>query len=187
MQVRFQFEYNKGLSWPELLIRDTVDATMSDVTEFKRRVYITCAPAQNSLLINRINKTGSETLVKNGVIIRDQTVTLEKIWVDDILVDLDLILQLSVFVNDFPSEYLEYCKTNNIESAPRDSHWPIWYFNGTWEWSYQVPFWNWYATEKIERQSRYHFGQNRELYIGTNAKDHRELLDELKKRLADHV
>lgn len=186
-QIKLLLKLCKGQSWPDLAL---IDATCTIVQEEEniRKALITFAVNdKNTIRLIRKSKTGSETIVIDGKIIRDQTVTLEKIWADDILLDLDLILALSVFTNEFSQEYLEYCEKNQIEVADTESHWNTWYLNGTWSWSFEQPFWPWYAQQRQTKEQKYLSEDHIELYAGTGTNQHRSLMQELEDLLENAV
>lgn len=186
MQAQLQFKCTRGLTWPDLSINHCVSVEDKDVTDVEKTQLVTCDLLSNSIVVVRQNKTAQDTITENETIVRDQTVTLERLWVDDILLDLDLVLSLSCFKNDFPEGYIEYCKQHSIESAPVESHWHTWYFNGVWTWNIEQPFWPWYSNQRKEKQSRYHSKKDLELYLGTSGHQHENLLNKL-KGLLNHV
>jgi hypothetical protein len=185
MLIQLQFKCVKGLSWPTLSFNNSVETKVIPVDEYTQTILVTCQSSNQVIFVNRTGKTGQETIVVDGNIVRDQTVTLEKIWVDEILLDIDMILEEACFVNDFPLDYIEYCKKQNIALAATESHWNTWYFNGVWTYKFNVPFWPWYFKKRKEKQFKYHSEKDREMFIGSN--EHQSLLGELKKLLSDAV
>jgi len=187
MQIKLLLEISRGHNWPTILISDCDISEIISDTGDVREILVRCCPTKNEIKLVRSNKDGSETVVVNGQILRDQTVTLKKIWVDDILLDLDLVLEMAVFRNEFTDDYINYCAERSVEMASVESHWHTWYFNGIWQWTFDEPFWPWYARQKRDYQNKHLSKEHIELYVGTSAKNHQDLMHTLRELLQNDV
>lgn len=183
MQIKILLELCRGVTWPSINIEGTVDTVVIDKTENLRNVIITCYPANNQVVLHRINKQVSDTVVRNGEIVQDQTVSLKKIWVDNILLDTDLILNLAMYRNAFSQDYLDYCAQQHLDPEPVQTHWHTWYFNGIWQWQFEQPFWIWYCQQRQNKQKLGLTKEQVELYVGTGTDKHQHLMQQLKTLL----
>lgn len=183
MQIKILFELYKGITWPTITIENTVDVAVIDQTENLQRIIITCCPTDNQVVLHRTNKQGSETVIVDGQIVQDQTVSLKKIWVNDILLDTDIILDVAVYRNEFSKDYFDYCAQQKVDPLPVETHWHTWYFNGIWLWQFEQPFWAWYCQQRQNKQLIGFTNEQVELYVGTGVNEHQFLMQQLKKLL----
>jgi hypothetical protein len=183
MQIKILLELCRGVTWPTIKIEDTVNTVVIDKTENLRNVIITCCPANNQVLLHRTNKQGPDTVISDGKIVRDQTVGLKKIWVDNILLDTHLVLDLAVYRNEFSQDYFDYCAQQHIDPEPVQTHWHTWYFNGTWQWQFEQPFWVWYCQQRQNKQKLGLTKEQVELYVGTGTDKHQQLMQQLRTLL----
>jgi hypothetical protein len=178
-----EFEYHYGQSWPELQFTDTViDVQYCSVNQYSQLVTYSIQVAGSNLQFKNINKKETDTIVENDQIVRDQIVRLKKIWVEDILLDSALMLSHCEFIPDYHNGYLDYCKKNQITVEQKISTYDL-YFNGLFTLNFKLPFWNWYALIKKQRNQKYFTSGQIELYIGNQSDKHKELLQRLKNLL----
>lgn len=185
MKVEIEFEFFLGRNWPELIMLSSVDQLSVHVTDLsplhKRAVY-QFSTTHDQIIIRNNNKTEHDTVVVDGIIVQDQIVKLQKIWVDNILLDYQLIQPSTQFMPEYSDGYIEYCNCNNVV-PPETTQDPNWYFNGVYSLCYNVPFWNWYATQRHNNVIK-HFSQEEiDLYFGNQQDMHSGLMIELKNLL----
>ena len=182
IRVLIEFEFHRAVNWPQLEIpgQYSVDEHLID-TDTKTARY-SFESSSTVIQIANVNKTELDTVVVDGKIVRDQFVTLRNFWVDEIMLDLDLVKEHCRFVPKYSVGYLDFCKVNDIVPPPSTQDF-TWYFNGEFEFKYDLPFWDWY--DQIARQQvSKHFSSNEiEMYFGTATTDHVDLVRELKNLL----
>jgi hypothetical protein len=107
----------------------------------------------NIISIVHKNKQDKDTVIKNGIIVADKYVKVNKIWVDDIL-----LFELLCYTNCellYSSSYL-----NSItESPPSQTHADNLYFNGRLVYKFSRDFFQWYYNFKKELDMQYLLAQ----------------------------
>lgn len=186
MQFDFYFEFCYGNSWPELQFSTDAMKVSSPVDEYNQLVSYHTVTDDCKLTFKRINKKESDTVLEDGKIVRDQTVKLVKILVDDILLDANLIRPYTSFRPEYSPGYLEYCKQHSI-TPPEVVHEDVMYFNGDWSFEFKKPFWSWYAECRHLENIKHFSRRELELYIGTTNQEHTELLEQLKELLKNYA
>jgi hypothetical protein len=183
MNIKIEFEYIFGQTWPDLQFADNViNVQHCSVNQYSQLVTYSIQVAGSSLQFKNINKKETDTIVENGQIVRDQIVRLKKIWVEDILLDSALMLTHCEFIPDYHNGYLDYCKKNQITVEQKISTYDL-YFNGVFTLNFKLPFWSWYALIKKQQNQKYLTSDQIELYIGNQSDKHTELLQRLKNLL----
>jgi len=149
------FTSTKGLSWPSVKILYN-DNLIGDFTFNKKNSTISfdlnknnAESEKNSLTIHYYNKTENETICKDGRIIGDQSLELNKIYVDGILLETWFYtehyyypLYFSGFLQQFPKSL------DKIKSQL------LWHFPGKYIIN-NLPscdnFWSWYQQNRQQR------------------------------------
>lgn len=186
MNIKLEFEYLLGQTWPKLQFIDSVISVQRrSLSEYVDIVTYEINCQHSKLEFANVNKKETDTVVEHGHIVRDQVVKLKKIWVQDILLDLNLLLKHSEFAPDYHPGYLEYCKQNQITAEEKISTYDF-YFNGNFIMRYALPFWHWYAEIRKQHNQQYFTSDQIELYIGNSSDKNTELLSKLKK-MVTHV
>lgn len=129
-KTKFTFTFNstQGLSWPEvsLTVNDQyITRTVIDDQNKTLSAVVNLDQEGNTIILNYVNKTEQETIVEDGKIIKDQSLELAKVHIDDILVD-------SWFWTEsyyYPRYFESYLK--QFPSSPRQlKSQLIWHFPG---------------------------------------------------------
>jgi hypothetical protein len=149
-----EFEFCYGASWP---IIEFVDLDVScqeklsanETVKYVNYEFVTSNP---TVMFKNINKTDNDTIIVNGEIVQDQVVKIKKIFVDDILINLELINHSMTFVPNYPQGYFDYCNQHNIvpDLVTHDTNL---HFNGSWIFEFVLPFWKWYAESRLEKEN----------------------------------
>lgn len=185
MKVEIEFEFFLGQGWPELIFLSEVDQLSMQVTDLSplsKRVVYQFLTNHNQITIRNNNKTENDTVVVDGKIVQDQIVKLQKIWVDNILLDYHLIKPNTKFVPEYSAGYIEYCKSSNTV-PPATTEESDWYFNGVYTFCYNLPFWDWYATQRHNNIIKNFSQEEIDLFFGNQQNMHNGLMTELKNLL----
>jgi hypothetical protein len=186
MNFKFEFEYTFGQSWPELKFQDLIIRNSEQlVSEYVKLITYEIESNNSNIKFSNINKKKIDTVVNQEQIVRDQNVQLKKIWVQDILLDSTLVLNYCEFIPEYHRGYLDYCTQNNITVGEKISTYEL-YFNGDFTFEFELPFWQWYADARTQRNRKYLNDVQLELYVGDSNNQHRALLQKLKS-LLDNV
>jgi hypothetical protein len=141
---------------------------------------ITLPNPKNCLRIDYVNKKEHHTKIVDGIVVADQSLTLQQIRFDDILCDTWMLTDGLYRPRYFPG-FLERCPAA-AEVLPSQL---IWHFPGSFilpELPTEQCFWDWYRDQRYEHMHQYQ-GKDwhrEEKYIGSREM-HRDLLDKIKE------
>lgn len=183
MHFELEFEFFQGINWPVLEFSGEV-LTVNDtvLSEYHKRVNIKIDPKGNILTFNNTNKNDYDTIVEDGKIIRDQSIKLNNIWVDDILLNLNLVLSNIQFIPNYKDGFLKFCQENNIVVDYNPYPFAL-FHNGCWKFSFEIPFWEWYSRQRQHHVNKNFSNTEIEMYIGKNYDSTKNDLIKLKKLL----
>jgi histidinol phosphatase-like PHP family hydrolase len=103
-------------------------------------------------------------------------------WVDDVLLNFDYILSSIKFIPNYKESFLQYCSQHNI-TVDHNPHPLELFHNGTWIFTFEKPFWSWYAQQR-QRNINVKFNSDEiELYIGIESINKNTNFEKLKKLL----
>jgi hypothetical protein len=184
MFFEFELRYIQGLSWPIISSSksDTIVTNESVIDDHTKQINITLQVTKNTVQLLNTNKTENETIVENNTIVRDQHVLIEKIRVDNILLDLNLIQDCITFTPQYHAGYNDYCKQHGIIVENKLYPYDL-YFNGTWEFNFEIPFWPWYACLKKQQAEKFMTADQSDLFLGIVNETHTASLCRLKTLL----
>lgn len=182
MQFELEFEFQLGKHWPILEFADEFLLTESLVNEKTKRVNVIVNTDKEIFEFKNKNKNEYDTIVVNGVIVQDQTVKLKKIWIDDILLDCNLIRPFINFVPEYRNSFVQYCTENNIDIDYNPYPFEL-FHNGVWSFKFKKPFWGWYSSIRQQQIKENFTSHEIELYLGTETQDRQNSLLQLKKLL----
>jgi hypothetical protein len=148
-QLSFSFTATHCVSWPKLkfYIDDDLyhDFIFTDGAA-QIDLPLDLLPGSHEIKIELYDKTYLNTVVQDEVIVQDQLVTLENIWVDGV--------QLPDFFK-YSGKYL----TNDLDSIDGLT----WGINGHWCWEFEFPIIEWILEEKLVRVDS-EFGKRSEVF-----------------------
>jgi hypothetical protein len=185
MQVELEFEFLLGQNWPDLVFLTPVEQMSMQIKNQSstcKTVSYQFLTHSDQLSIRNNNKSENDTVVVNGEIVQDQIVKLQKIWIDNILLDYGLIKDSTQFVPEYSVGYLKYCESTNTV-PPTVTQDATWYFNGVYTFCYSLPFWNWYAAQRHCSIIKNFSQEEIDLYFGNQQDMHGDLLAELRNLL----
>ena len=167
--MRFSFEFipQCGVNWPQVSIAlgnshyspITVDGTDLVHCDFESNSNKNC-------LQITYHKTEQETVLENGQIIKDQTIQLNRIWVDDVLMEPWLITEGCYYPQYFQGI---------LDKFP---DWPgqlpsqtIWHFPGLYKINFELPFWPWYSSQRKKFSQSNHIDKDNERWENWSGSD----------------
>lgn len=171
-QLRLDFTATHCRGWPRLnfyfdndLYQDFEFSSSQDSVT----LCLDFLPGQHELAIELHGKTTENTMIENGLITQDQTVRLDRMWVDDV---------------DLPAHFLyhgKYMVKDNLLGPIL--HWGM--CNAKWVWNFECPIIDWILDEKHRQIPLEHNHEFSRLY--SSAKNQRILaaLDKLEKKIND--
>lgn len=178
MKFQIELQFDCGLSWPKIEFASDVSLSETVINEYKKNIIVS-GEFTNSLAFLNSNKSEKETILDpQGKIVRDQVVSIKKIWVEDILLDLNLFGPYINYKPVYHRGYINYCNLHNIDIKENLQVYDL-YFNGSWEINVQQPFWHWYADIRLKNAVSHMSKQDAELYLGNSSGEYQDLIDKL--------
>ena len=182
--VIVELEQHQGLSWPtyQFNLQNSIIG-QNNINEYTRTVTHALSGV-DTISITYI-KNPNETVLQNGKILRDQTLTIKNIYVDDILLDLNLMLDRAEFLPNYNQQFLNHCRDNNIPIDMGPMHVGTFFHSGTWVLPLAEDFWAWYLDARNQRDNQYSTlsQKEKELYLGNTSEHHQLLLNKLQDLL----
>jgi len=139
--LKFLFRATECNGWPKL--KFLIDLDIIEYYEFSSdtaeiTIPISLLDGDHSLFVELYDKNKNNTIVDAGNIIKDQTVELTDIYVDDILLP------------DFYKWMGVYEFNGNIFTQAL-----LWGINGSWRWNIKTPLIPWLLEKKLEHEEKY--------------------------------
>jgi hypothetical protein len=141
--IQIELELVKGNNWPQWNIEQDFQILSEKETSFKKTVIVLLENFENQLVINRGGKNDNETIVENRQIVRDQTLTISRLWVNDVLIEMSIIQRLAKFYPIYSESNISYAKEHNIELSNVRNDLSLFY-NGRWVVEFEQPFFIFY-------------------------------------------
>lgn len=151
LSVELELCLSKGITWPDHSVnleKFTVEREDENIKTVRYQGFVS-----NELLLQYITKNQNETIVKDGKIIKDQYIEITKLTIDGILIPYHMIEKLSQYVPVYRTDFLEYCKNENIDINYGPIQTIKFWHAGTWSMIMGSNFWFKY---KKARQSTLH-------------------------------
>ena len=188
MKIEINFKYQYGNSWPKLVFDSShldIKCHETSALEHQKNITYTFTSTQPYIKFRNYNKSEYDTVLDtDNKIIRDQVLTIDEIFVDNILIDKFLIKDYVEFVPEYSQGYLEYCQQNNMVPELTLREYTL-FFNGNWSFSFKEPFWDWYFVLKQAIHNSSVEENLKKLYLGTTVNDHQDLFNKLKQLVND--
>lgn len=99
------------------------------------------------------SKTPNDTVLDAaGQIVRDQTVSIKNLWINNILVPPNFLARHSDYYPSYHQSFIDYCIKNNaiVNHGPLNEI-KFWHA-GTWRFDPILPFWDWYCCEESKQE-----------------------------------
>jgi hypothetical protein len=181
MKVLVQTKLSLGRTWPSFAFCPVAELISTiDIDSHTRRELYAVDIDANQLQLSNLNKHERDTIVENGVIVHDQILSIEKIWIDNILIDLNIVLPFISYTPHYHQGYLDYCKNNNVDAANTINTYDL-HFNGIWQFEFELPFWSWYHQLRLMDLTRGLNQSQIERYIGQFDTETKQMLIALKE------
>ena len=173
----------KGLTWPTYVWSvDAVEIESTLLNSHRKTVGYLINNCKNTIQLEYLHKSTEETIINSaGEILNDQTLKIDSVYVDDILLDQQFLFDHSEYNPNYRLDFINYCNENNIklQTGPHQST-KFWH-SGTWNFEFENNFWAWYSLKRktlnsltVDQVSK---------YLGQSAEQIQIQLDDLKKYL----
>lgn len=182
LDFEITFKSQKGNNWPSVnVFYNDLLITTNKVDDINNVVKFTLQQSKtndNSLIINYFNKTESETIVKDGKIVTDQSLEIVKIHCDQILIE-PWLLTDNYYYPVYFDGYLQHVNDPPVELKSQ----LVWHFPGKFiikNLPHHENFWQWYQEQRTIR-----ILENLIDPSGQIRNNHRGLTDEDKKLITE--
>jgi hypothetical protein len=186
VNVIVELELHLGVTWPKYTVNQELSCKETQISERIKKHKVVFDAVTSPLILDYTKFEGETVTSKNGEILFDQKLKINKIWIDNILLEQDLVkYSMSQFDPNYNTSYIEYCEQNQLTV----DHGPLqileFFHSGKWRFSFQVPFWNWYNNLMRERVAGKHNKNDLESYFGIEDDDNQQLILKLKELLGN--
>ena len=89
-------------------------------------------------------------MLEHNKIVKDQTIEIQKIWVNGVLLELMALQQFFKFYPEYRLSDQQYAEQNGINLLICCNETKLFY-NGRWEFEFDQPFFHWYNDKLIAR------------------------------------
>lgn len=141
----FELILEKCVNWPIWQFEQpyqTVEITEHD----NNRCAVVNIPVSDqchSIILTRSGKFDMDTVFENGLIIKDQKLIINKIWVNGVLLEKQSIDNQTQIFPEYDQCNRDYAMQHDI-NLPELLFGFILYYNGIWKLNFEQPFFQWY-------------------------------------------
>lgn len=162
----------KGNNWPQWTLNNDFQILNESKMDFYKTVDVLIGDIgqQTNIVLERTGKTDDETVIENGQIIRDQTIKINRIWVNDVLLETQAIQKVVQFYPNYSESNIKYARENNIHLEVVKSDLTLFY-NGRWVFNFNQPFFTWYNQILLDELKNFnHWVKQTHLGMASNQK-----------------
>lgn len=172
----------KGNSWPVWELNQLYTVLTIEELEYTKILQISFAITNNVIELKNIGKIGDETVIKDDVIVRTQSLSIEKCWADGILIEIQELCDASDFYPEYNQDNINYAQENSINLLDIVKTLNF-HYNGVWRFSFERPFFKWYNYRLMQRLNVFnHWVQ--QSHLGLSDKSHSRKLESILNKLS---
>lgn len=181
-KIQFELELHLGRTWPDYQFNFPASISSVDITD-SSRLHTVVIENIDSAVILYLYKGENETVVADGKIIRDQKIKIKKVYVDDILLESNILEFNSLFIPQYNQSFINYCKDNNLKVDHSPVHSLDFYHSGQWILDFGSNFWTWYQKCRLDTAIKYMPAEQVDAFIGLFDSQTTVMLQNLKQKL----
>ena len=180
--ISMQIKITKGNSWPLWKLNQQYIVDSEEEFEYTKTLIISFPITNNLIELKNIGKRNNETIINNGIIERTQTLSIEKCWANNILLELQVIRDAGLFYPIYSKDNIEYAKKHSIE-MPNIVKTLDFHYNGVWKFDVKRPFFIWYNDKLLQNLNNVnHWAQ--QSHLGIVGDSHRNRLKTILNKLS---
>jgi hypothetical protein len=147
--LRLELKLSQGATWPTWSANQphTIINTRED--GYNRFVTVDINIIASPVIISNTGKTDQDTIIKDGQIIRDQSLTIQRMWANGVLLENEQISKFAKFYPVYQKNNIDYAQDHNI-TLPLEIHQLDFYYNGNWIFEFEQPFFTWYNQQLMD-------------------------------------
>ena len=154
----FQIELvlKKGINYPIWKFSPTY-SIISQVEVNDMQTVVVEIPVSSSasgIILTTSGKTDQDTVIENGKIVKDQMLTVNRVWANSVLLEHHLVKEQSQTIPNYNQSNLDYAREHNIE-LPKILYTDSLYYNSAWTFNFEQPFFKWYNQLLFEKLKMY--------------------------------
>jgi hypothetical protein len=180
MKFNIEFFAKAGNHWPEISVSINNMHVENFVIDKECCIIEFCFDLDsvtNTLELYYFNKTQDETIMSTtGEIAKDQSLQLNRIWVDDVL------MQSWFLTNgEYAPEYFEGFLSQFPDSPKIQKSQLTWHFPGKYTINFSNPFWPWYSNNRKHYSKKINVDKDQERWENYSGsfESHQDLVDEI--------
>ena len=185
--IVFQFELvlKKGNSWPVWEFDQPGQLIDETATDHQKNITVQVALNLNSnkIILKRSGKNSSDVIIENGIIVRDQVLKINKIWINDVLLEPFPVNSIAKFYPQYSQDDIDYGNQNNLV-LEKSKHTMEFFYNGEWHFEFQQPFFIWYNQILLDDLSASNFYWTQQNHLGFVNEDNLKRLELLLDKLS---
>lgn len=152
---KIEFRLTKGDFWPQWTINQPNKLLTEEyINDYEKLVLIEIDIVSDELTIVNFGKTINSTVIAGNEILRVQSLSVNKIWANNILLEIGVIKHHAKFIPIYEPWDIKYANENQIELPQSTEHLEF-YFNGSWYFKIHQPFFQWYNQLIIDNLMKY--------------------------------
>jgi len=147
--IEFELLLIKGVNWPTFTLNHDYTSTIEYENDNTKQIKITVHNPNTEIIFTYSNKTRNDVIINNGEIVLNQCVLIKKIWINEILIDINLLNDNFCFYPKYDIYYIAKCKRENVE-LEKVIHTVELFHNGELHFNYTQPFFQWYNQKHLD-------------------------------------
>lgn len=158
-------ELSFGISWPEYQFNFQNQHMVISTANSSNRLVHHTGTVNHNVALTWSQKLSCETVLENGHIVRDQTVEINKVVIDGILIPKHLLTKISWYEPHYRADFLDYCANQNIEIQNSPQSILKFWHAGIWNLPLPTDFWFKYHSVRQNNTHSDHTGNSSELIL----------------------
>lgn len=140
-QITLVFKLVKGTSFRKYHcnLPFSVIENIEDSVSQTQTISLDIPNSVTCLHITTFGKTDQDTLLENGEIVRDQTLSIEQAFVNGIKIEPWALAKMAYYIPDYTPSQKHWALEHGVELSKTTNE-LCFYTNGTWYWNLQQPF-----------------------------------------------
>jgi hypothetical protein len=146
--LEFEITLKKCANWPQYTFNQPYESQVEFENDNIKRVKVFIENPLDEIILTYTNKTSKDTIVVNNQIIADQSLSITKFWVNNVVIDLLLLKEEFKFFPKYDAQYIADSKREN-KILPEVLSTVDLYYNGNLHFNIIQPFFIWYNKKQI--------------------------------------
>lgn len=171
-KVELDLLLTQGLNWPEYSINIQ---PLTCVEQGLTKIVTHSGAVDSCIELLYNHKDQTETILENGAIVRDQSIEILNLRIDNIKIQPLMIGRLGVYIPKYRQDFIDYCKQSSIPIDQGPQHVTKFWHAGSWTAALPQNFWMHYSQLRPTSQKNNFTGNSSET-IKTNLEKLKQLI-----------